>query len=190
MVNLRADAVRNRDAILCAAASVFAASGPDASLNDVARAAGVGIATLYRRFPTRDSLFEAVYDAKMTAYADAAERAAEDALSEPWSAFCDHVAALVEDQVADPAFGTVLLSPLQGSDIFASEHERAFTATKLLVRRTRASGVARDDLHHSDLYVLLASSAALVTQPGPLEPHKAARRLATLFLDGVRRERS
>ena len=79
----------------------------------------------------------------------------------------------------------VLLRPMQGSFLFARDHERAFAATKLLIRRVKQAGVVRRDLHHSDLYLLLVATAALVAEPGPLAARVAARRLCTLFLDSV-----
>src|SRR5688572_7138209 len=93
---LRADAERNRSAVVCAASSAFRSSGLAAPLEDIARLAGVGIATLYRRFPTREALIEAVFEAQMAAYAERAEAAAERSLTEPWPAFEDHVRSLVE----------------------------------------------------------------------------------------------
>jgi AcrR family transcriptional regulator len=185
MTTLRADAGRNRAAVLCAAATVFAQSGPEAPLEDVARAAGVGIATLYRRFPTREALIEAVFEGKMASRADRAETAAAAARSEPWVAFRDHVTELVEDQVTDPAFGVVLLRPMRGSCLFARDHERAFAATKLLIRRAKQADVVRSDLHHSDLYLLLVATSSVVAEPGPLQVRKAARRMCSLFLDSV-----
>jgi AcrR family transcriptional regulator len=185
MPTLRADAERNRFALLCAAASVFAESGPGAPLEDVAQAAGVGIATLYRRFPTREALIEAVFEAKMATRADRAEAAADAALSDPVAAFCDHVTDLVEDQVSDPAFGTVLLRPMQGSCLFDRDHQRAVAATKLLIRRAKRAGAVRADLQPSDLYLLLVATAAVVAEPGPLEVRRAARRMCELFLDSV-----
>jgi AcrR family transcriptional regulator len=190
VVTLRSDAQRNRSAVLCAAASVFAEAGPDAPLEDVARAAGVGIATLYRRFATREALIEAVFEAKMAVYADQAEAVAVGVLAEPWPMFRDHVTELVDRQVSDPAFGSVLLSPMQGSCLFARDHERAVAATKLLVRRVRQAGVVRRDLHHSDLYLLLVATAAVVAEPGPLTARRAARRLCGLFLDSVKSDDS
>src|SRR5689334_24275830 len=79
----RADARRNFDALIAAARDAFAADGAGASLEDIARRAGVGIGTLYRNFPTRDALVEAVYVEEV----EAVVRAAEDAASlEPWEA--------------------------------------------------------------------------------------------------------
>src|ERR1700687_1833524 len=75
----RADAVRNRERVLKAAKAVFSAGGPDASLEAVARGAGVGIGTLYRHFPTREALFEAVYRREVQQLADLAEQLKQEA---------------------------------------------------------------------------------------------------------------
>jgi AcrR family transcriptional regulator len=183
---LRVDAERRRQALLCAAASVFAAEGLDAPLDCVARQAGVGIATLYRRFPTRDALVEAVFEAKMAVYADRAEAAVVRAGDDPWAAFAGYVRDICRMQVADPAFGAVLLRPRQGSVLFADAHARALRAGRRLVQRARAAGAVRADLRESDLYLLVASTTALVTDPGPIPAEQAACRLVDLFLDAAR----
>jgi AcrR family transcriptional regulator len=187
---LRVDAQRRREALLCAAASVFLAQGIDAPLESVARAAGVGIATLYRRFPTRGALIEAVFEAKMARYADLAEVAAEKAIDEPWAAFRDHLSGLVDIQVTDPAFGAALLRPMQGSPLFAREHDRAFAATVRLVDRARDAGAVRADIDHTDLYLMLAAVSAAVAEPGPLVAARAGHRLAALLLDSFRKAMS
>ncbi|HCJ48063.1 TetR/AcrR family transcriptional regulator [Microbacterium limosum] len=183
---LRVDAERRRQALLCAAASVFLAEGLDAPLESVAAAAGVGIATLYRRFPTRDALVEAVFEAKMAAHADRIEAAAQRAASRPWAAFCEYVRDLCEMQVADPAFGRVLLRPMQGSPLFADAHARAVRASRRLVSRARKAGALRAEVREPDLYLLTASIAALIADPGPMSAERAACRLTELFLDAVK----
>lgn len=185
MSPLRADAARNRTAVLCAAASVFAASGPDAAMDEVAREAGVGIATLYRRFPTRESLIEAVYEARVEQYADRAEAAAIQARTDPWTTFVDYVEFLTEAQIADPAFGAVLLRPMQSSPVFTRAHDRATTAAAELIEHNRTAGAVRPDLGPSDLYLLLVAVSAVLSDPGPFDPTTAARRLATLFIDSA-----
>jgi AcrR family transcriptional regulator len=183
---LRVDAERHRQSLICAAASVFLAEGLDASLESVAQAAGVGIATLYRRFPSRDVLVEAVFEAKMNAYADRAETVASQATVDPWGAFAGRVRELAETQAVDPAFGKVLLRPMQGSALFADAHGRALRATRRLVSRARKARVVRADLRDTDLYLFLVSVAAIVANPGPLGLNTAARRMAELFLDAVK----
>jgi AcrR family transcriptional regulator len=182
---LRVDAERNRQAILCAAATVFSRRGTSAPLEEVAREAGVGIATLYRRFPERSDLIEAVFEAKMTRYADACEEAAERALTEPWEAFTRYVHTILEEQAADPGFSDVLLAPLSGSPAFAAHHRRALNATTTLVERAVAAGVLREGFDHSDLYLLTLANAGLAR--GARSARMAAsRRLGAYLLDAFR----
>lgn len=183
---LRVDAERRRQALLCAAAAVFLADGLDAPLEDVARAAGVGIATLYRRFPTRDALVEAVFEAKMADYAERARTAVVQAVEDPWAAFAGYVRDITGMQAADPAFGAVLLRPMQGSELFADAHAQALRATRRLLSRARKAGAVRPDLRETDLYLLVAATAALVAEPGPIAADAAAHRMAQLFLDAAR----
>jgi len=183
---LRVDAQRRRQALLCAAASVFQQEGLEAPLENVAREAGVGIATLYRRFPTRDALVEAVFEAKMSAYADRVEAAAHQAAGDPWTAFADSVRDVCAMQVADPAFGRVMLRPMQGSPLFADEHARAMRASGRLVDCAREAGVVRADLRESDLYLIAVAIGTLASEPGPVPAEQAVCRLVDLFLDAVR----
>lgn len=183
---LRVDAERRRQALLCAAASVFIAEGIDAPLESVARKAGVGIATLYRRFPTRDALVEAVFDAKMALYADRAEAAAAKAHGDAWAAFAAYVRGVCGMQITDPAFAAVLLRPVHGSQMFARDHSRALRATRRLIGRGRESGQFREDLRETDVYLLLSATAALVAEPGPLPADQAAHRMTELFLDAAK----
>lgn len=183
---LRVDAERRRQALLCAAASVFVAEGIDAPLESVARKAGVGIATLYRRFPTRDALVEAVFDAEMALYADRAEAAATKADDDAWAAFATYVRDVCGMQVTDPAFAAVLLRPMHGSQMFARDHSRALRATRRLIAHGRRTGRIREDLRETDVYLLLSATAALVAEPGPLRADQAAHRMTELFLDAAK----
>lgn len=159
---LRADAERNRQAIICAAAAVFAAEGTDVSLEHIAGEAGVGIGTIYRRFPTIEELVGVVFEEKMTVYADRSEQAAELALTEPWEAFREYVHFILEQQAMDIAFSDVILSPRRGTELFRKQMDRALRASVLLVDRARAAGAIRPDFDHSDLYLLTQANAGLV----------------------------
>ncbi len=183
---LRVDAQRRRQALLCAAASVFQQEGLEAPLEDVARTAGVGIATLYRRFPTRDALVEAVFQAKMSACADRIEAAAQQAACDPWVAFSEVVGDVCAMQVSDPAFARVMLRPMQGCPLFTDEHVRAMRACRQLVHRAREAGVVRPDICESDLYLIAVAVGALVSTPGPIPAGQAACRLVDLFLEAVK----
>ncbi|WP_066583087.1 TetR/AcrR family transcriptional regulator [Cellulomonas timonensis] len=182
---LRADAERNRQAIVCAAASSFAEQGSDVPMEEVARRAGVGVATLYRRFPSRDELIEAVLAAKMREFADRAEAAAERALVDPWGGLSAHVRQVMEMQAGDPALADALIGPVAGSTLFAAEHRRAIDATVVLVDRAKAAGVVRPDLDHSDLFLLAVANAGLVHLARTAAP-EGSRRLGALFLDAIR----
>ena len=182
---LRLDAERNRDAILSAATAAFAAHGSAASLDDIARSAKVGVATLYRRFPTRELLVQAVFDQKVRAYADAMDAAAERARTEPWLAFHDQVMVILEQQATDIAFAEILAAPLTGSDQFRAEHRRAFRSMLTLIERAKAAGAVRADFHHSDIYLLTLATAGITRVTATIAPG-AWRRHAAYMLESFR----
>src|SRR5438094_8772423 len=99
---LRPDAQRNRERVVEAARDVFAEQGLEASTNEIARRAGVGVATLFRRFPTRDNLIAAAFTNKMHAYAEAIDEALAD--PDPWSGFCGYIERVCQMQADDRGF--------------------------------------------------------------------------------------
>src|SRR3954464_10902416 len=107
-VRLRADAERNRTALLAAARVVFGEHGLEASLDEIARRAGVGNATLYRRFPTRRDLIAAVFAGQMNEYVELADRALRE--PDPWSAFVGYLTRLFELQATDRGLSELLVS--------------------------------------------------------------------------------
>lgn len=159
---LRSDAERNRQSILCAAGAVLAEQGTGVTLEKIAEAAGVGVGTIYRRFPSLDQLVGVVLEEKMRRYADRTEQAAEQALTEPWAAFRDYVLFILEQQADDLAFSDVILSPSRTTDVFHAELDRAFHASVILVDRVRAAGAVRPDFDHTDLHLLLYANGGLV----------------------------
>lgn len=182
---LRVDAERNRQAILCAAASVFAAHGTTVTLEQIAEAAGVGVGTIYRRFSSVQELVGVVLEAKMSRYADRTEQAAEQALTQPWDAFRDYVLYILEQQADDLGFNDVLLSPDTGTELFRVEMERAFRASIVLVDRARDAGAIRPDFDHSDLYLLTNANSGLLRNTRRTAP-LAWRRLADYMLQAFR----
>jgi AcrR family transcriptional regulator len=182
---LRVDAERNRLALIDAATTVFARRGMEAPLDEVAREAGVGIATLYRRFPERTQLVEAVFEQRMRLYADHAVAAAARALLEPWDAFRDYVTFIFEQQATDTAFADVLIAPLTGSPVFADMHRAAFQATITLVARAHEAGAIRADFSHADLYLATLANAGLVKAARSSGP-EASRRLCAYLLESFR----
>lgn len=159
---LRADAERNRQAIICAAGSVFAEEGTAVTLERIAAAAGVGVGTIYRRFASVEELVAVVLEEKMRRYADRTEEAAEQAIDHPWEAFRDWVLFILEQQATDLAFSDVVLSSNDGSELFRAESRRALRASIRLVGRTRGAGAIRSDFDHSDLLMLQHANAGLV----------------------------
>src|SRR5258708_467272 len=119
---LRADAARNRAAIVAAAREVFAEQGLEAPLEEIALRAGVGIATLYRRFPAREHLVAAALLDKVTQYADAAAQAR--AAADPWAGFVGYVQRICELQAGDRG-----LSDLLSMALAADEHIEQLRAT-------------------------------------------------------------
>src|SRR5690349_8479952 len=107
VARLRADAERNRAALLASAREVFGEHGLDASLDEIARRAGVGNATLYRRFPTRRDLIAEVFAGQMAEYVDRAEEALRE--PDPWVAFVGYVTHLFEIQATDRGLSELLI---------------------------------------------------------------------------------
>ena len=180
---LRSDAVRNRERILAAAEQVFTERGTDASLEEIARAAGVGIATVYRRFPTRGELVEATLQRKMAAYAAAVERAAAD--PDAWQGFCGLVRDLCELQAADAGLKDLMALGSHRSSTTGSSAARTLADLELLVRRAQEQGSLRPDFVVADLSMLLLANAGVVTATHCTVPD-AWRRFAAYMIDAFR----
>jgi AcrR family transcriptional regulator len=181
----RADAQRNRDSLLEAAKAAFAEAGPEASLDEIARRAGVGIGTLYRHFPTRDAVVEAVYRRQVQQLADAAPRLIEslapaEALRAWMRLFIDYIAA---KRVIAPALKSLVGG---GSALYADSSARINDAMALLVGRARASGDIRPDADSADLLRALIGFAYVNSAP---DWEASARRLIDLLIDGLRSQR-
>lgn len=178
----RADAERNRDRLLEAAKAAFADAGPDVSLDEIARRAGVGIGTLYRHFPTRGAIVEAVYRREVQQLADSATRLIGSlppgaALHEWMRLFVDYVAA---KKVIASALGSISGGV---SELYASSGARITGAISLLVERARASGDIRRDVDPADLLRALVGFAYGNAGPGW---EASARRLIDILMDGLR----
>jgi AcrR family transcriptional regulator len=178
----RADAQRNRDSLLEAAKAAFAEVGPEASLDEIARRARVGIGTLYRHFPTRDAIVEAVYRREVQQLADAAPRLADalppaEALRAWMRVFIDYIAA---KKVIAPTLKSLVGG---GSALYADSSARINGAIALLVERARASGDIRPDADSADLLRALIGFAYVNSAP---DWEASARRLIDLLIDGLR----
>ncbi|MFD5831030.1 TetR/AcrR family transcriptional regulator, partial [Lentzea sp. NPDC060358] len=171
--NLRSDARDNRDRILEVAREAFAAEGLDVAMREIARRAGVGPATLYRRFPTKEALVVEVFAEQMRACSAAV--AAGLAHADPWEGFRRTVEEVCVVHVLNRGFAAAFTSAFPRAVDFAEVRATAFRRLAELVRRAKGSGRLRADFTVDDLVLLLmASSGVRVATPA------AARRFATL----------
>ncbi|WP_199733554.1 TetR/AcrR family transcriptional regulator [Micromonospora sp. BL4] len=171
----RADARRNYDALIAAARDAFAEHGAAASLEDVARRAGVGIGTLYRNFPSRRHLFEAVYVEEVRALSRSAADLAE---LPPWDALVAWLHRFVAYVATKRALAEELL---HDSEIFRSCRTEIYAAGEPLMNRAQAAGEVRDDIGFDDV-VRLISGLTMAQFPAP----EQRDRVLGVALDGLR----
>lgn len=179
MTGLRVDAERNRQRIVAAARDAFAQLGLDVPMDEVARRAGVGVGTLYRRYPTRADLIAAAFEAKMAAYADAARRALAD--PDPWQGFCDYVEQVCAMQAEDRGFTTVLTMTFPTAKPLQADRDRAFADFVALIDRAKAAGRLRADFVAEDLPMFLMANAGVLTATADAAP-ETWRRLVGYLL--------
>jgi AcrR family transcriptional regulator len=178
----RADAVRNRERVLEAAKVVFSAGGADASLEAVARAAGVGIGTLYRHFPTREALFEAVYRREVQQLADLAEQLKQEA--QPIEALRRWMRSNVKFVATKKGMSAALaLVTYKNPELNSFAYDRLTRAVGGLLDRAVAAGEIRDDISPEDLLRALVGMCYMNDQPGW---QAGVLRLVDVFVDGLR----
>jgi AcrR family transcriptional regulator len=180
---LRVDAERNRKRILAAAGEVIARDGVDATVEAIAQAAGVGMGTLYRRFPTKEELLRAVLaDLVERVLADLAVAAADP---EPWAAFERAVGALGNWCAQNRGVLDTLQPEVQRWEIFLGARASLLSALDPVLERAQAAGVVRDDVAATDLLPL---TALLTKLPPPLRASSPGQweRFLALALDGLR----
>jgi AcrR family transcriptional regulator len=179
---IRTDAQRNRERILEAAKEAFTRFGASSSLDDIAKEAGVGAGTLYRHFPTRDALLEAVYRTEVEKLAAAERKFAQtmhpiEALRAWMLLFVDYIAT---KQIIAPALNTLVGRP---SKVFEASGAQIKGAIHALVERTIKSGDIRSDLDPLDLLRALIGVSNVAS--GPDWP-QSARRLVDILIIGSR----
>src|SRR5260370_25041689 len=161
----RADAIRNRELVLEAAKAVFSAGGPDASLEAVAKRAGVGIGTLYRHFPTREALFEAVYRREVEQLSELAEALKNEAA--PVDALRRWLRSNVEFVATKKGMSAALALAVHGSsELHAFSFDRLTKAVGALLDRAVAAGEIRADIGPEDLLRALVGMCYMHAQPG------------------------
>ena len=178
----RTDAQRNRERILEVAKEAFTRSGANTSLDDIAKQSGVGAGTLYRHFPTRDALLEAVYRTEVEKIAAAEQELSEklppvEALRAWMLLFVDYIAA---KQIIAPALNTLVGGP---SKVYEASRAQVQGAIDGLVKRAIKSGDIRRDLDPFDLLRALIGVSNVASSP---DWQQSARRLVDILITGSR----
>ncbi|MFC3166085.1 TetR/AcrR family transcriptional regulator [Ciceribacter thiooxidans] len=179
----RADSIRNRERLLEAATEIFSAGGQHASLEAVSRRAGVGIGTLYRHFPTRESLFEAVYRHEVDLLIDLAEQLGGE--TDPVDALKRWLQANVRLAATKKGMIQALqLAAAGSSELKAYSSERMVGAIRLLLERAVRAGKVRDDVQPEDLFRTLIG---IFYSQGPGDWQPTALRMVDIFVDGLQK---
>jgi AcrR family transcriptional regulator len=179
---LRSDAAKNRERVLAAADAVFAIHGLDATLADIAEHAGVGVGTIYRRFPDKDSLVAALLDDKLAKVAAAVTEASDAATG--WEAFSGQLLALSNLLLSDRALTEILLADL-GQETSDRLRDAIKPSVSKAMKRAQAEGSLRPDLKYNDfppLLIMATGPAAFVEAGNP----SSQTRYLGILLDGLR----
>jgi AcrR family transcriptional regulator len=179
---LRKDAERNRQRVLDAARELFAIKGVEATLNDVARHANVGVGTVYRRFATKEELVEAIFEDGIEQVVCLAETALQH--QDSWTGFVWFVEHLCELTATDRGLREMVYSKAGGYRVECAR-DRLTPSISKLVERARDDGHLRPDIEHTDMPVLGLLAGTVSEWAGHVEP-ELWRRYVALLLDGLR----
>jgi AcrR family transcriptional regulator len=185
---LRRDAERNRQLILDTAKTVFAQRGLEASLDEVAHEAGLGVGTVYRRFPNRDALIDALFDDMLTSITRIGAESLE--LPRAWDGLVHFMTAMLESQGRDKALRDLMLSRQQHLDPGTPDKEQSVReavepALFDLIDRAKQEGDLRSDVVATDVGTLLIAAVGVVDFTAPADS-EVWRRYLTVMLDGLR----
>ncbi len=184
---LRRDAERNRQLILAAARELFARRGLAVSLDEIARHAGVGVGTVYRRFANRGEIIDALFEQRLAEIVALAEEGL--ACEDPWLGLTRFIEQALERQAADKGLKELLLGTTEGRERVTQLRARLLPLASDLVRRAHASGSLRKDFRPEDIPLLNMMLGAIVDASDPVRPDLWRRYLA-LVLDGMRHDHS
>ena len=184
---LRRDARESRDKLVAAARTEFAARGVDASLEKIARDAGVAIGTLYRHFPSRMDLLMAALAPRLQEFVDGAGAAME--LDDPWDAFVAYLENLFAVQAGDSGFNDFLSRRFPGNDETERIHDVMCRQIETVLARAQEAGSARPDITQADIVHLIWSNGRVIDATSAGAP-TAWRRQLHLMLDAYRAERA
>jgi AcrR family transcriptional regulator len=184
---LRADAARNRARLLAAARAVFAERGLDATMDEVARRAGVGVGTAYRRFRNRDDLIAALFEERLDEFMGILDETLAEA--DPWRALTDFLERSMEMQAEDRGFKELLLQSAEGPERMRRFRAQIRPLVEELLRRAEDAGELRADVDGRDVLVISLMVGAVADFASDVEPELWRRSLA-LLLDGLRAQRT
>lgn len=180
---LRRDAERNRHRILEAAAEAFAERGLTITMDDIAEHAGVGVGTVYRRFPQKELLIEALFEERVGELVALAEEALD--ADDPWQGLVDFLERAQALQATNRGLKELVLSTEHGRERVACVRERLGPLAEELVRRAQASGQLRRDVDGSDLPLVQVMLGAIVDVTRDVAP-ETWRRMLAIIVDGLR----
>jgi len=180
---LRRDAARNRRLILEAAHELFAERGLDVTLDDVARHAGVGVGTVYRRFSGKEELIDALFEEQLDRLVAKAERALGE--ESPWDAFAGFLVGCTEDLVRDHGLREVILSGAYACARVVQVRERLTPLAEALIRRAQEAGELRDDFRDTDIPLIEEMLGSVYRFAQSTRP-EVWRRYLVFVLDGLR----
>ncbi len=184
---LRRDARERRDKLVAAAQHEFAAHGVDASLEKIAREAGVSIGTLYRHFPTRLDLLMAAFEPRLHEFLRGADEALK--IGDPWEAFVAYLENLFAVQAGDRGFNDFLSRRFPGNAETEQIHDQMCQQIEDVLTRTQESGQARPDITQADIVNLIWSNGRIIDATSATAP-TAWRRQLYLMLDAYRADRA
>ena len=184
---LRRDAERNRQRILAAAAQVFTERGLDATLDEVARAAGVGIGTVYRRFPDKEALITALFRERVDNLVTVAEDAC--AAPDPWQAVVSYLEYAAAAMAGDTGLRQLMMFGAYDRDQVCYARDRMRPVISKLVERAQASGDLRGDFEATDVKMIAFMLASIAEYAASANP-EVWRRYLTMIVDGLRPARA
>ena len=183
---LRRDAERNRQRILVSARVLFAERGLGVSLDEIARHAGVGVGTVYRRFPDKEQLIDALFEDRLAEILAAATASLE--MSDPWDALVHFLERSMEMQVEDRALKQLLLSTTAAHARIEHGRRQIQPVVAAILRRAQEAGVVREDLAVSDMMLLQHGIGEVADYTREVAP-EVWRRIVLIALDGLRPDR-
>lgn len=184
---LRRDAERNRARIVAAARETFAELGVDAPVEEIARRAGVGVGTVYRRFPGKEDLIDAVLEDALASFVGIAKEALET--PDAWEGFCEYVQRGMELNAANRGLHELMSTREHGRERIGAVRAQMRPLVGKLISRAQAEGKLRADFSGADMPLLFMTVGRVIEATGDTAP-ELWRRFLGLLLDGLRAERA